>query len=181
MSDIEKRISLPLDEDGFFRRACPLCHKEFKIFLSQEELTELTQKGIDSYMLNQQNENEPDASDEEEDSNEMEYFCPYCGQKSSHDNWWTEEQLAYVNVVAKNIIANLMNENFIKPMKRNFGKGSFVQFDAKEMEQREPWISPETNDMKIFELPCCSRKIKVEENWKEKTFCYFCGFPHEAK
>ncbi len=180
MSDIEKKISLPLDEDGYFRRECPLCHKEFKILLSQEELTELAQEGINSYMLEQQQETD-DSLEEEEDSCNTEYFCPYCEQKASNDNWWTQEQIAYVHVVAENIFANLMNENFIKPMKRNFGRGSIIRFDAKEMKQREAWISPENNAMGIVELPCCQKKIKIEEHRNNKVYCYFCGFPHDSK
>ncbi len=174
MSNIDKKMSFPLDEDKFFRRACPLCNKEFKILLSHEELTELTQKGIDSYMLSQQENDKP--SDEEKNSNGGEYFCPYCGQKS--ENWWTEEQQAYINVVAENIVADLMNENIIKPMKRSFGSGGIIQFKGKEMQHKEPWISPEDNDMKKFELPCCQRQIKIEENWENDVFCYFCGFPY---
>jgi len=52
-------------------------------------------------------------------------------------------------------------------------------FEANEMQQREAWISPERNDMTTFELPCCERKIKVQDNWPDTVHCFFCGFPHE--
>jgi len=54
-----------------------------------------------------------------------------------------------------------------------------IRFEGKEMEQQKPWISPEVNDMEIFDLPCCQRKIKIEENWQDKVYCFFCGFPYE--
>jgi hypothetical protein len=178
MSNIEKTIALPLDEDGFFRRECPLCCKEFKILLSQEELTVLAQEGLDSFLLDKKDK--AVDSDKEDGDDKKEYFCPYCGQQALYDQWWTKEQLAYVHVVAENIIASIMNESFINPLKSSLRGNSFIKFEAKELKQTEPWISPETNDMKVINLLCCQKKIKVEENWNQKTHCYFCGFPHQA-
>lgn len=172
MSDIEKLLAFPLDEDGFFRRECPLCIKEFKVIVTKEELTDLSQKGIDSFMLEQEEESDKDFS-------ETEFFCPYCGQRSSIESWWTQEQLAYIQVVVKNIMANLLNENLIKPLKRDLNRpNSSVRFEGKLMEQHEPWISPEENDMKIIDLPCCQREIKIEDDWDKEIYCFFCGFPH---
>ncbi len=177
MSEIHTRISLPLD-DGFLRRECPLCHREFKILLEEHELVDLAQRGLDSFMINQEGES---SNDEEEDTNQ--YFCPYCGQEASDDGWWTQEQLAYIGIYAKNIMAKLVNENFIRPLKKTFrsqksGLVSF-RFEGKEMKQQEPWISPESDDMEVFKLPCCERKMKIEENWPGTVHCYFCGFAHK--
>ena len=182
MSEIRINIPFSLDDEKFFRRECPFCRKEFKVLLEKEELTDLAQKGIDSFMI--------EAKEESIDLNESElleteFTCPYCGQQAPSDSWWTQEQLAYVNIVVKNIMAKMINENLISPLKRNFQKPSSsmisIQFGGKEMEQQEPWISPEVNDMEIFNLPCCQRKIKIEDNWSGVVHCFFCGFPHELK
>jgi len=97
--------------------------------------------------------------------------------------WWTQEQLSYVNIFAQNIMASLINENLIRPLQRNFGhqrSGPIsISFHGQEMGQQEPWISPEVNDMSVFDLTCCNRKIKVEENTTGCVHCFFCGFPHE--
>lgn len=182
MSEITKNISFPLDEDGFFRRECPFCHKEFKVKLEKEELADITQKGIDSFMT--EPEEETTDLDENRDS-ETEFICPYCEQQAHSNSWWTQEQLAYIGVVAKNIMAKIVNEHLIRPLKRTFPKHSTdivsMRFEGKEMEQQEPWISPEINDMEIFDLPCCQRKIKIEDNWTSVVRCFFCGFPHERK
>ena len=179
MSDIKMNLSFPLDTDGFFRRECPFCFREFKILLRKEELVDLTQKGIDSYMIDQKEE----VTDEEEEIH-SEYFCPYCGQKASHDCWWTQEQLAYINVVTKNMIAKMINEQLIRPFKKTSGRTSggliSIKFEVKDMKHQKPWISPEVNDMNIFCLPCCKRKMKIEENWTGKVYCFFCGFPHKT-
>lgn len=174
---IEMSLSIPLDDDHFFRRECPLCGREFKVLLEEDELTNLAQSGLDSYML----ETEMDTS--EEDDADSEFTCPYCGQQASKDSWWTQEQLAYVRVIAENIMARIINEQLIKPMKKMSSRHRSglvsLQFKGKEMEQKEPWISPEENDMEVFDLPCCHRKIKVEENWDSTVYCFFCGFPHK--
>jgi hypothetical protein len=129
-------------------------------------------------MIEQQENNA--ASEEDQDT---EFTCPYCGQSSSSNSWWTDEQNAYIKVHIENIMAKLVNENFIRPLKRNFGKSKSglisLEFKGNEMRQKEPWISPESNDMEIFNLPCCNRKIKIEEEWKDKVYCFFCGFPHK--
>jgi len=180
MSEIKVNLPFPLDEDGFFRRECPFCHKEFKVLLEKEELTDLAQEGIDSFMLEKKETNLTES-----ESSETEFVCPYCGQRAPSDSWWTQEQLAYVRVVAKNIMAKIVNEKLIRPLKRAFRRSSSdmvsIQFEGKEIEQQEPWISPELDDMEIFDLPCCERKIKVEENWQGKVYCFFCGFPYEHK
>jgi hypothetical protein len=54
MSDIELGVPLPLDSDGFLRRECPTCEREFKWLPAQGEA-----------------EATPPADGG--------YFCPYCG------------------------------------------------------------------------------------------------------
>ena len=176
---IEMSLSFPLDDDGFFRRECPLCCREFKVLLEEDELTSLAQEGLDSYMLEIQEQ----ATDTSEEGTEPEFTCPYCGQQASRGSWWAQEQLAYVSVVAQNIIAKMVNEQLIRPLKRMSRRRSSglvsLRFEGKEMKQQEPWISPEVNDMEIIDLPCCRRQIKVDESWSSAVHCFFCGFPYE--
>ena len=175
---IELSLSLPLDDDGFFRRACPLCCREFKVLLKEEELISLAQEGLDSYML----ETQAEVTDAEDETKPV-FTCPYCGQETLSDKWWTKEQLAYVGIAAQNIIAQIVNEQIIHPLKRMSRKHSFgpvtLQFQGNEMQQQEPWISPEINDMDTFDLPCCHRKIKIDEIRNSTVYCFFCGFPYE--
>lgn len=182
MSEIRMNLPFPLDDDGFFRRECPFCRKEFKVLLEKEELTDLAQKGIDSFMIELK---EGTTDLDESERSEAEFICPYCGQRAPSARWWTQEQLAYVGIVAKNIMAKIINENLIRPLKRTFQRPSSgmvsIRFEGKEMKQQEPWISPEVNDMEIFDLLCCQRKIKIEENWQDAVYCFFCGFPYEHK
>lgn len=66
-------------------------------------------------------------------------------------------------------------------MERQFNGSNGIKFEGNNMEQDEPWISPEPDDMKMFNLPCCNRKIKVEENHVGVVTCPFCGFPHNTE
>jgi hypothetical protein len=75
MSD-ERRIavSIPLDSDGFLRRECPTCEREFKWRPAAEDETA----------------DEPDAAG---------YFCPYCAIQAPVDHWHTRAQLDYVGAI----------------------------------------------------------------------------------
>jgi hypothetical protein len=181
MSDIILNVSISLDEDKFLRRECPHCLQEFKIQISTEDLKNIAEKGIESF-LTENDESHVEESDGEEDPDDL--FCPYCGQAAPATHWWTKEQLAYVKVYAKNIMAKIVNDKFIKPMNSSFNKSSgpiSISFKGKEMEYDEPWISDEVNDMVIFELPCCKNKLKINENWVNAVFCFYCGFKHNRK
>lgn len=178
MSNIQLSINMPLDDDGFFRRSCPFCQKKFKVHLKQEELGELAQTAVSGFML---------AEDDKEDTEEApeaapeELFCPYCGQRAAKERWWTNEQVAYIQVFANNIASKIINENLIDQLSRTFAGSQSITFKGEKMQYQEPWISPEINDMQISELPCCERKLKIEENWQDTVHCFFCGFPHKAK
>ena len=115
MSEIRINLPFHLDDEKFFRRECPFCRKVFKVLLEKEELIDLAQKGIDSFMI--------EAKEESIDLNEgelleAEFTCPYCGQQAPSESWWTQEQLAYVSIVVKNIMVKMINENLISPLKR---------------------------------------------------------------
>lgn len=178
MSEIEVSISFPTDDENYSRRQCPLCRREFKVLLEPQEMKDLAKEGIEVFMLG---EEEKGSETEKSETQEQEYYCPYCGQQSLRSEWWTNEQEAYIRVYAENIASQLINESLIKPMKRSFSGSSgpiSIRFDGQELKMKEPWISPETNDMESFNLPCCGRKIKINEDWTKRVHCFFCGFPH---
>lgn len=172
---INRQVPFPLDEEGFFRRECPLCCREFKVHLNDDELGQLAQCRIEDFLL-EQGILQRDGDDE--DDAPQEFFCPYCGQSAPSDHWWTQEQLAYVHVIAANIMAGLVNEHLIRPLNRSMGHGSVVRFEGNEMKQKEEWIAPEAPDMTVVDLPCCERKVKVADDWNNGVHCFFCGFSH---
>lgn len=64
---------LSLDGDGFLRRECPHCEREFK------------------WLHGDSGEPMPDGG----------YFCPCCAARSE-DGWWTRPQLAHIEALALN-------------------------------------------------------------------------------
>jgi len=178
MSEVGMEISFPLDDDGFLRRDCPLCRGQFKVLVPEEQLKTLAQRGLEPYLLEEGlMEAEPDQEEDEET-----LTCPYCGQDSDADSWWTEQQLNYLHAHLHNILADMVNRHLVQPLKRratrNVGGLISIRVDAQEMEHVEPWMPPEENDMTLFELPCCGQRIKITDEWMETVYCPFCHFPH---
>jgi hypothetical protein len=173
-------VSFPLDDDGFLRRECPLCNREFKMKPTSAELRSEAEHTTHAMLAQAA---EPSADDEADAGEVRDRWCPYCGQQAPTTSWWTQEQVAYLSVFARNIMARLVNEHLVRPMKRSLGGaprgGLFsIEFKGSEMEEQEPWIAPEPNDMSQFALPCCNRELKITNAAEEVVHCFFCGFPH---
>ena len=144
--EIRVPVSLPLDSDGFLRRECPTCEREFKWFSHEEG----------------------DADAEVVDQ----YFCPLCGVASGTDSWWTPAQLEYMQGVsgpaidqfAQDLIANAFKGLRFKP-NRSFSFG----IDT-------PDALAELDDMTIVEPPCHpSEPVKVPEEDAARVHCLVCG------
>ena len=150
MTEYIKKVSLPVDESGFLRRECPYCRRQFKVHMDEIESLE-----------------------DQED-----HYCPYCGQIADGSEWWTQEQEDYFRKVQENIAADLLNEHLIRPLKRSLSRSSCMRFEGKEVEKRNELIQPELDDMKLFALPCCQKKLKIVDEWEEVVHCYYCGFQH---
>lgn len=170
MSDMEMKVSIPLDDDGYLRKECPLCLKQFKVLLTEEEKNDFVNNAIKLYMVQ-------DEKIESEENMDLEHTCPYCGQKAPSDGWWTQEQAEFFRTIAENMAADLVNETLVKALKGM--SNDLFKVDANEMEKKKVWMHPEINDMTVFNLDCCERKIKIEDGWNGTVYCFFCGFPHE--
>jgi len=134
---MEIPVTLPLDSDGFLRRECPTCEREFKWFSHQ--VGDTAAEVVDQY------------------------FCPRCGVASGVDSWWTPAQLEYAKGQAGPAIDRLVqdelkaafkgNKNIKFETNRNFS----LNFDA-------PPSPAESNDMVIIEPPCHPNEpLKVPE------------------
>ncbi len=175
MSDKSLLIGVPLDDEGFLRRECPFCSRQFKILLEKHEIELYTNNFLSAFLSS---EEEEEAN--ENDENQTDYFCPYCEQFEPFNSWWTQEQTNYFMIFAENHAADLIN-NFVDSLSSSFKSNSIMQFTANKMPKKVPWISPEENDMKEFNLQCCDKKIKLLDGWTSIIHCHFCGFPHENK
>lgn len=86
--EVSFSMAMPLDSDGFLRRECPTCEREFKWWATPQEDVEETESTADGG-----------------------YYCPYCGVQAPIDSWLTQVQLALAqNIVAREFIAPMVSQ-----------------------------------------------------------------------
>ena len=151
MEETEFTLSLPLDEDGFFRRACPTCIREFKWFHSED--------------------------DDSEDSPAT-YFCPYCGVAAEQGEWQTEEQMRYIEEEAVATVLGPALEELEGAFgsSGHSSSGLFqisLSVDMPERRQAAPVFEP--NDMRRVDFTCHPEEpVKVDEAWTGPVHCLCC-------
>src|ERR1035437_8152591 len=91
----ETHMSMPLDSDGFLRRECPTCEREFKWFSSPDGEGATLEAGG--------------------------YFCPYCGIQAPTDSFFTAAQIELAkNVVLRDLVGPELEKvgNSLRRIKR---------------------------------------------------------------
>lgn len=151
----EVSVSLPLDGEGFLRRSCPTCEREFKWYPSEE------------------------AGVEAESAPEGGYYCPYCAIQASPDSWWTPAQLELVRgVVSKEIV-----EPELQKLERSFRdisrrSGGLISASMKSELPPEADQLGETDDMRRVYFECHPNEpVKVLDDWVREVHCLICGTP----
>jgi hypothetical protein len=156
MSDIEFTLSLPLDSEGFLRRACPSCERDFK------------------WRPTDPDDNVPDITPA--------YFCPYCGASAAPDQWLTSEQLAYIEgAVAERVIAPSLDglDEALRKLERSAGGLIQATVEVPRSEQAPPIFEPD--DMRAVEFRCHpDEPLKVVEAWVGELHCLICGQVSDA-
>ncbi len=145
-------MSLPLDSEGFLRRECPTCEREFKWLPS-------------------------DRDDDSSKAPDGGYFCPYCGIQAPPDSWFTQAQIELArNVVATEVVGPMLKD-FTRKMSdigRRSGGLLTVRASHKAPEKMEPLSEGE--DMKRIDFACHpAEPVKVLEDWAQSVYCLVCG------
>ena len=142
-------IQIPLDDDGFMRRQCPNCLREFKW---HDGATADRPEGVV----------DPPS-----------YHCPRCGASAGSDEWWTEEQVAFAERAleghALREATDMLTDKF------RSAKG-WTYKPSYEDEPVYPAALHEPNDMAIVAPPCHPwEPVKVPEEATARMFCLICG------
>ena len=149
MSTQNISMTLPFDKDGFLRRECPNCKRQFKWLPTEDESIERPQS---------------------------QYYCPYCGKPADINSWWTKKQLEYVKQFASAKIIGPELEKFVKGWKRLNRPGSPVRFEGKYKAPSRPLPLHEPDDMRKVVPPCHpSEPLKIHESWDKPVTCLICG------
>lgn len=145
-------VQIPLDSDGFLRRECPSCLRQFKWFYGETD------------------DRPFDAVDPDE------YCCPYCGSTAPSDHWWTQDQLDYAVGEAGPEITREVERRMKREIDRINRRSSFLKLDVATAPPPPPPPLVESDDMVMVASPCHAwEPIKVEENWAEPIHCLICG------
>ena len=149
MSDeiVRTAISMPLDSDGFVRRECPTCEREFKWLPSDHDESAT-----------------PDPSG---------YYCPYCAVQAN-DGWLTKPQAEAARATVMRDVVDPMLDDFAQNLSRN-SSGMFKANVNRQRSPGPPELS-EPDDMRRVDFPCHpSEPLKVLEDWTGPLHCLFGG------
>jgi hypothetical protein len=146
-------VSLPLDRDGFLRRQCPNCGREFK-WLPQDD-------------------GEPVPDDG--------YACPYCTKRST-DDWLTRGQERVVRAaVEKEVIEPQVKELEDAVADLNRAGGGLFSASLEREASLEPTRLTERDDMRRVDFNCHPNEpVKVLDDWTDSVHCLICGQPWRA-
>jgi hypothetical protein len=166
MSDeVQLSMSLPLDGDGFLRRECPTCEREFKWLPSADPDVE-------------EDVAETSGADEVPES----YYCPYCAVTAPPDAWLTKAQVA----AAEEIIQRELIDPELHKLEREIDRlnrrsGGLIGIEVR-LERDEPEPAPELDepddDMRRVDFTCHPPEpVKVLDDWERPVHCLICGEP----
>ena len=147
--EIQIPVALPLDDDGFLRRECPVCEHQFKWYVHRD--------------------GDPQAEVVDQ------YFCPLCGEPSGLDTWWTPAQLDYAQGAAGPVLDQYLSDAFSDAFE---GLKSLDFTPNRDSTLGIPTADPiaEPNDMVIAEPPCHPNEpVKVPEASAARLHCLVCG------
>jgi hypothetical protein len=165
MSDeVQLSMSLPLDSDGFLRRECPTCEREFKWLPSLDPDAD-------------EDVTETDGAGEAPES----YYCPYCAVTAPLDAWLTKAQVAAVDeIVQRELIEPELDKLARRIDRLNRSSGGLIGIEAR-LERDEPEPAPELdepNDMRRIDFTCHpAEPVKVLDDWDRPVHCLLCGEP----
>lgn len=135
------------DIDGFNSFKCSLCGEDFKL-----------------------------KTDEFQEKEVLELFCPNCGIPSPITTYYTNDIIEHVETIIENEASNMIN-NLFKNLEKSLNKNNNLTFKrGKTLPTQQPKVLFENDDLDRLEFVCCNRKAKLSLFSKTiKPFCPYCG------
>jgi hypothetical protein len=149
---MEISITLPPDADGFLRRECPHCERQFKWHHG------------------------PANEEAEAQAPPTVYYCPLCGKSAALDAWWTQEQIDYAQGFAQPAAMRFALDELASAFRGN--KYVKIKSGGGSELPGVPVSLTEPNDMQIVASPCHAYEpVKVPDDWNGPLHCLLCGAP----
>jgi hypothetical protein len=160
-------LNFPRDTDGFLRRRCPGCHREFK--------WQLDHPGADRHIgpigpPHRQSTREKlwAALKEIRPPEEpvLLYHCPYCDKSAEGEDFTTPDQQQMLASFAKHEAFTPGVAEFAAGLARAEGRSETLPLST----------LPEANDMRLVTFACHpDEPVKVAEDYRGPLHCLVCG------
>jgi hypothetical protein len=148
---MELSVSLPVDPDGYLRRECPQCEREFKWHHGPTE-----------------------GAPESNETPEF-YYCPYCGESAGLDQWYTQGQIETIRAAAIGAVLPKLRDQLreaVAPLNRS----GFIKADISAHQPLPPPPLIEAVDMIAVASPCHPYEpVKILDSWDAPIHCLVCG------
>jgi hypothetical protein len=161
-------IGLPSDSQGFVRRECPHCFREFKTRGGPADGATV-QRYLGRHL--------PFHNHHEILGDDVTFHCVYCGRPARSDDWCTSRQRAWLAKVATALQEEIRFERlaFAYRTIRENPSPSFLPIPPA---RALPESHSEPDDMRRAAFFCCAEDVKVESHWRQPVFCPRCGAEH---
>jgi uncharacterized Zn-finger protein len=147
MNEVSLSLVLPLDKDGFLRRECPHCGRQFKQWQGKHSEAEKPSEA---------------------------HYCPYCSALADADAWYTAQQLEYIQQVIAEVIGPSLYR--LREQLERASQHDQFRTEMTSPMPTEPEPLVESDDMVQLTFPCHTEKpIKVNELWNQEVACILCG------
>ncbi|MFN7253335.1 MAG: hypothetical protein ACK4M9_21550 [Anaerobacillus sp.] len=135
------------DIEGFNSFKCSLCGEDFKL-----------------------------KTNEVQEDDVIELFCPNCGIPSPISSYYTADIIEHAETLVMNEAMDMLNDMF-KGLERTARKNKNLTFKRdKRLPIKQPMALYENDDLDQIEFICCNRKAKLSLLSKTiKPFCPYCG------
>jgi uncharacterized Zn-finger protein len=167
---LQELVMLPLDRNGFLRRECPHCRRQFKVRGGPCDGATI-QRYLGRHLLFE-NPHEICGDD-------TRTHCPYCGRGAPTDEWCTPQQRAWLEKVAGVLGQAIRYQQLSYPL-QTLQHNPLVTFVAVPPPDRLPEMRVEADDMRRHSFFCCVEEVKVEPAWVQPMHCPGCGSEHQA-
>ncbi|MED4780956.1 hypothetical protein [Brevibacillus choshinensis] len=140
-------ISKQSDIDGFNTFRCSLCTEEFKL-----------------------------QTDEVQEDDVLEIFCPNCGIPSPISSYYTDDIIEHAQKIVMNEAIESINDMF-KGLERKFRNNKHVTFKAgRPIATENPLPLYEQDNLEQINFLCCNKNAKLTLISKViNPYCPYCG------
>lgn len=147
MGDVNFKISIPSDDEGYISFECPFCGDRFKLQI-----------------------------DEFRDMDKTNLFCPICGLTNTINNFYSKDVIEKAMEVAEKYAVDLINK-MLKDIERSSRGNSFIKIKANEIKtERSKILYENIDELIIEETRCCNKHLKIKALDKFiGAYCPYCG------